>query len=46
MSALIGSTIDRVIDNMDVDHIISKIDIDHVVSRIDWNKGELLRLDN
>ena len=38
MSALIGRSVDRVIDNMDIDHIISKIDIDRVVSRIDINK--------
>ena len=38
MSALIGRSIDSVIDKMDVDHIISRIDIDRVVSRIDINK--------
>lgn len=38
MSALIGRSIDSVIDQMDVDRIISRIDMDRVVSRIDINK--------
>ena len=38
MSALIGRSVDAVLDQMDVDHIVSRIDVDRLVHRIDWNK--------
>ena len=38
MSALIGKTIDNVVDKMDLDRIIEKIDIDRIIDRIDLDR--------